>query len=185
MKKEKFYNVIFPVWLLILFPPLIFITLIGNFIIDSLVILFSLWLLKISDKSIYKKVIWKVWIFGFLADILGSLLLLGGAYCFDFTDFLYDHFANPLYLNPSSSFLSLLFCLIVIGISAICIYFLNKRYSFQKTKLKEPEKKKIAILLAIITAPYMFLLPLEPFLEKESPLEIANPTGEYHESSNR
>ncbi len=186
MNRETFYNVIFPVWLLLLFPPLIFATIIGNFIVDSLVILFCIWLLKISDKSVYRKVIWKVWIFGFLADILGSLLLLGGAYLFDFNSFLYEHLVNPLYLNPSDSFLSLAFCLFTIVVSGLCIYFFNKKYSFEKTNLKEYEKKKIAFLLAIITAPYMFLIPLEPFLDQNPPLEIASPVSECvnGESSN-
>lgn len=38
MKQVKLYNVIFPIWLLLIFPPVALIALAGNFIIDSLVI---------------------------------------------------------------------------------------------------------------------------------------------------
>ena len=40
MKQIKLYNVIFLIWILLFFPPVIFITLIGNFMIDTLVIIF-------------------------------------------------------------------------------------------------------------------------------------------------
>jgi len=36
MKQIKLNNVIFPIWMLLFIPPVIFIALIGNFIIDSL-----------------------------------------------------------------------------------------------------------------------------------------------------
>ena len=39
VKKVKLYNVIFPTWFLMFFPPVILITLLGNFVIDSLVLL--------------------------------------------------------------------------------------------------------------------------------------------------
>ncbi|HOO12660.1 MAG TPA: hypothetical protein PK684_06890 [Bacillota bacterium] len=35
MKHIKFYNVIFPIWFLMFFPPVVLLTLAGNFIIGS------------------------------------------------------------------------------------------------------------------------------------------------------
>ncbi len=41
-KDIKLYNVIFPFWMILLFPSVWFIVLPGNFIIDSLVLLISM-----------------------------------------------------------------------------------------------------------------------------------------------
>ena len=47
MKKEiKLYNVIFPIWMLILIPPLWLVVLPGNFLIDLLVLYISMRILK-------------------------------------------------------------------------------------------------------------------------------------------
>ena len=46
MKDDKLYNIIFPVWLFLFFPPVILITLAGNFIIDSLVVIAGYFLFK-------------------------------------------------------------------------------------------------------------------------------------------
>ncbi|WP_294186413.1 hypothetical protein [uncultured Clostridium sp.] len=58
----KFYNLIFPIWLIWLFPLTWIIILPGNFIIDSLVLLITLKVLNINEKkNVYKKAILKVW----------------------------------------------------------------------------------------------------------------------------
>lgn len=41
MRDIKLYNVIFPIWFIMFYPPIILVTLAGNFIIDSLVLLAS------------------------------------------------------------------------------------------------------------------------------------------------
>ena len=78
MKKDvKLYNVLFPFWMLLLFPQMWLIVLPGNFIIDSLVLLISMAVLKISDKKQwYKKHILKIYAFGLLADVIGSAYML-------------------------------------------------------------------------------------------------------------
>ena len=47
----KLYNVLFPFWMLILFPQMWWIVLPGNFVIDSAVLLISMMALKIADKK--------------------------------------------------------------------------------------------------------------------------------------
>ena len=52
MKKEcKFYNILFPIWMLILFPIAWVIIVPANFIIDSIVLFISMSLLKLSNKK--------------------------------------------------------------------------------------------------------------------------------------
>lgn len=79
MKKNiKFYNVLFPLWMLLMFPQTWLIVIPGNFVVDSLVLLVSMYLLKIQEKvKFYKSNILKIFGFGILSDIIGSLY-----YCF-------------------------------------------------------------------------------------------------------
>ena len=54
--KKKLYNIIFPIWILFIVPPVILLVLPSNFIIDSLVLIVALKIFKISNiKEIYKK----------------------------------------------------------------------------------------------------------------------------------
>ena len=46
---KKLYNVIFPIWLILIVPPIVLLTLPSNFIIDSLVLTLGLKLLKLTD----------------------------------------------------------------------------------------------------------------------------------------
>ena len=57
----KLYNVLFPFWMLLLFPQMWLVILPGNFIIDSLVLIIGMSALKIADKKQwYKKHILKI-----------------------------------------------------------------------------------------------------------------------------
>ena len=69
--ETKLYNVIFPIWLLIILPVTWIVVLPVNFIIDLLVVTLTLKFMKIQKiKSTIKAVILKFWIFGFISDIL-------------------------------------------------------------------------------------------------------------------
>lgn len=168
MKKGiKLYNVIFPVWFLIFFPPVIFVTLIGNFIIDSLVTLlcyavFKLSALKLDLKTFYKKSILKVWIFGFVADIIGAALLftvnisgtslgLPNEYL---TGINYDPFGNPQ---------SLVIIVAAMLVSAAFILFFNYRFTFARQIVDKKLRFKVALTIALITMPWTFLLPTKWF----------------------
>lgn len=73
----RLYNVLFPFWMLLLFPHLWLIVLPGNFFIDSLVLLVSLIVLRVEGKKEwYKKHIIPVYAFGMLADMIGSVYML-------------------------------------------------------------------------------------------------------------
>ena len=51
MKQTKLFNLLFPIWLLGLFPLMWLIIIPGNFIIDSLVLIVCLFILKINSKK--------------------------------------------------------------------------------------------------------------------------------------
>lgn len=166
-KSTKLYNLIFPIWFLLFFPPVIFLTLAGNYIIDSLVLVICFSIYKIAGlglnlKSFYKQSILKVWGYGFLADIIGASILfvlgllgesLGLSY--ELTSAIcYDPFSKPLAV------------IIILGatlVSAAFIFLFNYKYSFKNLIEDKTLRFKIALTIAIVTAPWTFLLPTKWF----------------------
>jgi hypothetical protein len=166
MKKMKLYNVIFPIWLLLFFPPVIFITLIGNFVIDSIVVIVCCRIFKLinSHNILYywKKSIFKVWLIGFLADFIGALFLFSVQILGDSIGMPYN-ITNSIAYNPFNNIWGCIIVVIAISISAVVIYIMNARFAFKNIIEDEKMKVKFAITLAIVTAPWTFLLPTQIF----------------------
>ena len=143
MKKEvKLYNVLFPFWMLLLFPQMWLIVLPGNFIIDSLVLLVSMAVLKIADKKQwYKKHILKIFLFGLLADIIGSAYMLLMMIGFEL-----GRMGDELHLTIPA-----------LASSAVLIFVFNYLLTFRKAD--KVLRLKFALTFAIVTAPYTFLIP--------------------------
>lgn len=157
MKETKIYNVIFPLWLIILYPLNLLFVIPANYLIDYLVLSLGAKHLMIYDyKGVAKKVIIKTWIFGFIADIMGGVIMMLSNFLTHFK--LYD-FVNAVMYNPFKRIDALLFVILVVIITAFIIYFLNLNYSFKDLDLPLVQKQKLALYLAIFTAPYLFLLP--------------------------
>ena len=155
--KNKLYNVIFPIWMLILFPPVILIALVGNFIIDSIVLLIALKVLSIPLAKNYKKSILSVWIFGFIADIIGAAILFTSQIL---PQELYD-ITRAVAWNPFENIYAIIYVIVATIIAGIFIYVFNRNVSFRKLDIEENKKKKISLILAIVTMPYLFFLPTQ------------------------
>lgn len=142
MKKEiKLYNVLFPVWMLLMFPGAWLIVLPGNFIIDSLVLFLGMYFLKISDKKdLYKKSMVKIFAIGIFSDIIGS------AYMFLMVILELCTMADEWYVTVPG-----------VIISAVLIFVLNYFITFKN--LDKKKRVMLSLLFAVITAPYTFLIP--------------------------
>ena len=138
----KLYNILFPIWMLMILPSAWIAVLPINFIVDSLVLIIAAKAMGIFKDGIYKKHILKVWIFGFLADIMGALYMIG----------MMLSFAKDT--QPDD------FCLTVPAtiIAAVLIFVFNYLISFRD--IDKRERFKMAIAFAVFTAPYTFLIPL-------------------------
>lgn len=157
-KVPRLYNVFFPLWFLLAFPPMWVIVLPVNFVIDSLVLLLCLKINKIVDtKLVYKKTILMVWIFGFLADIAGGGLMMTSQ--IHLSDWWYQNITNTLVFNPFTNIYSFLLAFAAVILSGVCIYLLNLRISFKKIDLDFSKKRILALLIAVITSPWIFLFP--------------------------
>lgn len=142
-KTIKLYNVLFPLWMLLLFPQMWLIVLPGNFIIDSLVLLVLLKMLNFSEiKKYYKRHILKIFGIGLLSDIIGS------AYMLIMVMFEIGRMGDEWYITVPA-----------LLITAVFIYVLNFYMSFKNFDRKT--RIKLSLAFAILTAPYTFLVPSE------------------------
>ncbi|MFZ5945300.1 MAG: hypothetical protein ACOYVD_14440 [Bacillota bacterium] len=150
-KSEKglvLYNLIFPLWAILFFTPLILIPLIGNLIIDGLIIYFTLLFKKTRLKwQRLRVIIFKAWIIGFGSDLLGFMLLLFLSSNSIIND--YDPYADTL------TILAYLFTIMVAG---IMIFWLNYRVLIREG-IERKTSLTAAIMLGILTAPWLFLIP--------------------------
>lgn len=171
MKKAvKLYNIIFPVWLLWLFPITWIVVLPANFLLDLIVILITMNYLKITKKKQkLKSIIFKTWILGFIADFIGtffmlSISLIESKLSLDtaFGKWWYYNM-NAVTYSPFNNIYSVLWTVICVLIAALFIYLFNYKICFEKLETEDALKKKLALSLAIFTAPYLFFLPTSWF----------------------
>lgn len=167
MKEVKLYNIIFPIWLLIFFPPIIFITLAGNFVIDSLVILACVSIFKLAinseeRKSFYKNSIIKVWLFGFLADIIGAAILFILGILGEYFGLSYE-LVSAIDFDPFSNPLAVMIIVFAMLVSALFIFLYNYKITFRELIKDNSVRFKVALTIAIVTMPWTFLLPTKWF----------------------
>lgn len=164
------YNVIFPLSLLILVIPLTWVIVLpANLIIDGVVMFLSLKWMQIKDiKAVMKSALLKTWGMGFVADLIAALILFGMMLVVDFVtegydrgsfyDMLQDTVAMANY-NPLGSVSSFLIVAAVVTFCGYLIYLFNKKIVLKNAPLEEMQQKKLALHLAIFTAPYLFFIP--------------------------
>ena len=159
---KRLYNVLFPFWLLVLFPSYLWLILIpANYLIDRIVLRWSLG--DMPDKGLFcRKNTWKICLAGFLGDLVGAIALffiselllgLGG----DGTTFI-EKAGDGIMFDPFTNVLSFLIVAAAIALSAVCIYNLDKEI-LGKTELEPGQVKRAASRLALLTAPYLYLIP--------------------------
>lgn len=165
----RVYNVIFPIWFLWLVPLTWVVVLPANFLIDLLVVWLTLRCLRIESAGRQARaVIWKVWGFGFLSDFIGTAVLFPSM-ALDFNSrtpfgkWWYDNITSPVAYNPLKNPLAAAWVVLAVAAAGVCIYFFNKKISFRNTDLTPRQKHAAALAMAVFTAPYFFLLPMEWF----------------------
>ena len=167
-KTVTLYNLLFPIWCLVWLPtPLWLIIIPGNYLIDRLVFTISGKKQKPElTKKFFRKYTWKLFLCGFLADFIGAILLLvpllipvpeGIGKNYNHTAF--GKFMNALQFNPFSYFPTLLYTIFAVAIAGILIYFFDRNIIRRTGEFTKEQVHKISLAMAIITAPYLYLLP--------------------------
>lgn len=163
-KDIKLYNLLLPIWLIVFIPSWLWLILIpANYLLDRIVLGWSLG--SMPDKGVFcRKHNWKICLAGFLSDLVGAILLLivtfgGGAIMETGGDNTFaENFTGGLMANPFANALSLLITLAAIALAGACIYFCDRRI-LEKAGLDVEAAKRSAVRLALITAPYLYLVP--------------------------
>lgn len=159
MKRQtKLYNVLFPIWLLWLFPQVLAVVIPGNLAIDCLVLLLTLLALKHTEKgAVVKAVWWKFWLLGFAADLVGTAWMFLGWYLLELPAL--DGVVSYVdMLRPFTNPIAFLWTLAGVAIAGVCIYFFDKRAMKKCGALDGRQRHIIALTMAVVTAPWLFFL---------------------------
>lgn len=158
-QETRLYNVLLPIWLLWVVPKVWIVILPGNLIIDCAVLLLALAALKHQGKwAVVKQLWWKFWILGFVADAVGvAWLFLGWALSVPLGKVWEDtvvHIIHNAFDNPWA----FLWMLAGVALAGLCIYILDWLAMRRCTLLTQREKQRIALAMAIVTAPWTFFI---------------------------
>ncbi len=164
-RDEKLYNVLFPLWFLLLVPISWLIVIPANFVIDLLALLLAMKLLRMPDigKNL-KSAVLKSWLAGFAADLIGGgamfLSVLAGEFLPDpVRSWVYHNITEAVMVNPFSSVGGFLWTAVCVALAGGIIYLLNLKFCLKKTTLSLAQKRKLALAMALVTAPYLFFVP--------------------------
>ena len=106
---------------------------------------------------------WKFWLLGFLADFIGALFLFGCWYLSLLPEPVgswIDSIISQAFLNPFRTLPGFLYTLTGVVIAGVCIYFFDKRAMKSCTLLDGRQRHIVALTMAVVTAPWTFLIPL-------------------------
>ena len=161
MKKQtRVYNVILPVWLLVLFPQLLIFVIPGNLLVDCAVLSLTLLALKHTQKAaVMKRLWWKFWLLGFAADAVGvAWMFFGAMLAIPFEDIWEDTLRYIMH-NPFGHPAAFLWTLAGVALAGVCIYLFDQRAMRSCELLTRRERHVTALAMAVVTAPWLFFVP--------------------------
>lgn len=169
-KGVTLYNLIFPVWILLWFPSWLWLLIIpANYIIDRLVftILGKQYKPELTN-GFYRQNTWKLFLRGFGADFIGMLFMLIPVIILDNIfdgQTAVENFCYSIQYNPYSNPVAVIYILIAVALAGLLIYLFDKKALGKMGVFTEEQAKKIALFMAIFTAPYLYLLPPSLFYQ--------------------
>ena len=135
----------------------------GNLLIDTEVLLCALLALRRPDKGrLMKRLWWRIWWRGFAADAAGVAWLLLALILWDMNvgrrRAFWQKWLGGVMGDPFSHPVAFLWTLAAVAIAGVCIYYLDKK-PMRAAGLTDREAHRAALALAIVTAPWAFLIP--------------------------
>ena len=163
----KLLGDIIPIWFFWIIPlcwPIII--LVSTVFYSILMYIFMLCLKIDNPLKKLRKIVIRMTFLGFLCDLIfgGFLFVLELVVenVISKADFFYwykNFFLGAFNSNPYKLIFSVLTMCIPMVLSRILNYKLNKKYTFSKLDIDDEKKKKLALAIAIFTAPYIFFFP--------------------------
>lgn len=164
MKKINSY---FPIWFLLMVPPILLLTLTYNFVMVFVGLLLILFM--INKKNIFKnnfKDIFKLWGVSLLVDMV-SLICLALPEVFYKVKFIKDNLITPLETNPYSNIYSIIYLVLIISIDIIIILLFAKKIVIKKYELEGTKKYSSFVILVLVLLPYLFFIPSNRIIKNE------------------
>lgn len=166
MKKYvKLYDVtaLYPIWFLLLMPNTWIFLIATQFILASFVLLGGLKSMEYDDvSSVWKKtIIWNT-LYGFIGYPITCGILFATQFISESMPngaWLLENITTPLATNPFSHVASAIFIIAIVLFAALISYIMNKFFAFRRTNLNKSQVNRLSIYLAIITAPYIVMIP--------------------------
>lgn len=153
----------YPIWLEWLIPLTWTVIFPVNFFMNLLVLVLTMKYLRVSNrKQNVKAVILRVWVMEGAANLIGTtIMLIITQFDFGRNDVWWEKICDGIWNNPWENFGA--FALITMGVVLVAffIYLFNYKWCLEKADLDDTQRKKVALSLAIVTAPYLFYLPTE------------------------
>ena len=160
-KPVRLYNILLPIWLLWIFPQVWLVILPGNLLIDCAVLLLALAALRIPAKRpVLRRVWWRLWLNGFLADGAGVAWMVLGMFSAASGEGWWAENLTPITGSPFRSPLALAWTLIGVAVAGVCIWFLDRRALRRCPELDGRQRHIATLALAVVTAPWLFLVPM-------------------------
>ena len=162
------YNLLLPIWLLVWWPSFLWIIIIPlNYVIDRGVFTLSAKKQKPDlENKFFRKHTWKLWLFGFLSDFIGSILLLSPLFIEppkeirgNYNKSAFGRFMNAIQFNPFSYFPAFAYTVFAVLVAGAFIFLFDKMVLNKTGSLTREQAKSIALKMAIFTAPYLYLVP--------------------------
>lgn len=147
------HDVISPIFMFYFFPPLLGLAAAANLLIDTLVFFLAIkfFSIHIAWRKALRMLV-ALWMIGLVADIGGSLFLTSiGTVSLKTKTRLIDYYS--IYSSP----VSILFFAAAVVLSGFIIYWLDLIYL--KGHLSKKQATRIALIFALLAAPYSFLIP--------------------------
>lgn len=156
----RLYNVLFPLWILIFFPQVLAIVIPGNLIVDVAVLLIALAAMRHRAKgAVLRRCWWKVWLLGFAADLIGAGWMMLSLPLFSIFPAL-EEVSFSIAFNPFGHPAAFLWTAAGVAIAGGFIFLLDRRVFRSVPELTPRQSTRLALTFAIVTAPWLFFLPL-------------------------
>ena len=156
----KLCNVLFPIWILIFFPQVLAIVIPGNLIVDAAVLLIALAAMRHRAKgAVLRRCWWKVWLLGFAADLIGAAWMVLGWLLATWLPGGAETLGKIMY-NPFGHPAAFLWTAAGVAIAGWGIFLLDRRVFRSVPELTSRQSTRLALTFAIVTAPWLFFLPL-------------------------
>ena len=155
----------YPIWLEWLIPLTWTVIFPVNFLMNLLVLLLTMKYLRISNrKQNAKAVILRVWVMEGATNLIGTtIMLIITQFDFGRNDVWWEKICDGIWNNPCNNFGAFSLLTLCIVLVAYYIYRFNYKWCLEKADLDDTQRKKVALSLAVFTAPYLFYLPTEWF----------------------